>query len=500
MATLLILTTAAVAITGSAATAVMRSYLVDRVDGVLERQTNSAMPFMTQDVDPAKPDAVSTGTSERTVAPQATATRLPSAYLFITRDADGVELRRENAQFDPVGAAPQLMPVTLAQAQARAGEPFEIAAVDRKQAPWRALLTPLPDGSGSLMVAVNLSEVQTTVGRLGRILFAVGVGVLILMALLAYGMVRTSLRPLREVEATARAIAAGDLTRRVPEHPARTEVGQLSAAVNVMLVRVESAVNEREAAAENARRSEERMRRFVTDASHELRTPLTSIRGFAELYRQGASAPEQVPTLLRRIEDEATRMGLLVEDLLLLARLDQQRPLQREPVDLVAVATDTVHAARAANPGRTLTVEEVAADDPPVVIGDSGRLRQVIANLVNNACVHTPADTPITVRVGSLRDAGGPWAVLEVIDRGAGLSAADCQRVFERFYRADSSRARTTGGSGLGLSIVAALVAAHRGEVTVGDTPGGGATFRVLLPAVADPAPTETARPEHAHF
>ncbi|MGQ0624201.1 MAG: ATP-binding protein [Sporichthyaceae bacterium] len=499
MVTLLALTTAAVAITGFAATALMRSYLIDRVDGALERQSASAMPFMTASLAPG-PSADPMGNSERTIAPQVTSTRLPSAYLFITRDPGGAEIRRENAQFEPAGTAPALRPVTLAQAQARAGAPFELPALDRSAPPWRALLTPLPDGAGSLMVAINLSEVQITVQRLGRILFAIGAGVLILMALIAYAMVRSSLRPLREVEATTRAIAAGDLSRRVPDHPARTEVGQLSAAVNVMLAQVEVAVHEREAAAENARRSEERMRRFVTDASHELRTPLTSIRGFAELYRLGASAPEQVPGLLRRIEDEATRMGLLVEDLLLLARLDQQRPLQRDPVDLVAVATDTVQAARAANPGRTLTVVELAADDPPVVIGDPDRLRQVIANLVNNACVHTPAGTPITVRVGSLRDGGGPWAVLEVIDHGAGISAADCERVFERFYRADGSRARSTGGSGLGLSIVAALVAAHRGEVTAGDTPGGGATFRVLLPAVADQAPSEPSPVEHAHF
>jgi two-component system OmpR family sensor kinase len=286
------------------------------------------------------------------------------------------------------------------------------------------------------------------------------------------------------VEATARAIAAGDLSRRVPDHPRRTEIGQVSAAVNVMLSQIETSVREREGSAAAARTSEERMRRFVTDASHELRTPLTSIRGFAELYRQGAAAPENVPSLIRRIEDEATRMGLLVEDLLLLARLDQQRPLERVPVDLVTVATDAVHAARAADPERLIEVGVLGDDDPPGVIGDEGRLRQIADNLVGNACTHTPPGTPVRVGVGAETSNGRSWAVLEVADSGPGLSAEESARVFERFYRTDTSRARRTGGTGLGLSIVAALVAAHGGDVSVRSSPGQGATFRVRLPAL----------------
>jgi two-component system OmpR family sensor kinase len=474
MAALLVLTTAAVGITGITAAAVLRDYLVDRLDNRLELYTNTAMPYMSQPVfSPGAPptDAL-------------TLPRLPNPYFLITWDPAGKELRRENAEFEAPGAAPRLTSVTLAEAEARAGAPFSVPAVGGDEPGWRALLTPLPGGKGSLMVAVSLNEVDITVSRLGRILLAVGLTVLTLVAVLAYAIVRTSLRPLREVEATARAIAAGDLSRRVPEHPRRTELGQVSAAVNVMLSQIETSVREREGSAAAARTSEERMRRFVTDASHELRTPLTSIRGFAELYRQGAAGPEQVPNLMRRIEDEATRMGLLVEDLLLLARLDQQRPLERVPVDLVTVATDAVHAARAADPDRLIEVGVLNGDDPPGVIGDEGRLRQIADNLVSNACTHTPPGTPVRVGVGAETSNGRSWAVLEVADSGPGLSAEESARVFERFYRTDASRARRTGGTGLGLSIVAALVAAHGGDVTVDSSPGRGATFRVRLPAL----------------
>ena len=476
MAALLVLTTAAVGITGATATAVLREYLVDRLDSRLELYTNTAMPYMSQPLTPPGSPSIS----------PLTLPRLPNPYFLISFDPEGKELRRENAQIDAPGAAPRLRPVTLPEAETLAGTPFYIDAVGGNQADWRALVTPLPDGQGSLMVAVSLNEVDITVSRLTRILIAVGLSVLTLVAVAAYVIVRSSLRPLREVEVTAQAIAKGDLSRRVPEHPPRTEVGQLSGAVNVMLSQIETALDEREASAAKARTSEERMRRFVTDASHELRTPLTSIRGFAELYRQGAAGPEQVPSLVRRIEDEATRMGLLVEDLLLLARLDQQRPLERVPVDLVTVATDAVHAARAAAPDRVIEVGLLGdGDDAPGVIGDEARLRQIADNLVGNACTHTPPGAPVRVDVGTETSEGRRWAVLQVADSGPGLSEEESARVFERFYRTDASRARRTGGTGLGLSIVAALVAAHGGEVTVTSRPGQGAVFKVRLPAAA---------------
>jgi two-component system OmpR family sensor kinase len=243
-----------------------------------------------------------------------------------------------------------------------------------------------------------------------------------------------------------------------------------------MLAQIESAFRIQQASEAAARSSEERMRRFIADASHELRTPLTSIRGFAELYRQGAA--DDVPRLMSRIESEAARMGLLVEDLLLLARLDAQRELTRAPVDLVALAADAVHDARALAPDRKVTLEVAHNEEVPVVLGDEPRLRQVLSNLMTNALTHTPPGTPVTIGVAT--EPG--WAVLSVTDQGPGLEPQDAQRVFERFYRADSARARSRGGTGLGLSIVAALTAAHGGVAELNTALGAGATFRIRLP------------------
>jgi two-component system OmpR family sensor kinase len=355
------------------------------------------------------------------------------------------------------------------------------------------LATPLSDGSGTLTVALKLTDVNNTVNRLRFIELIVGLGVLLVLGALGYGVVRSSLKPLVEVETTAEAIAAGDLTRRVPERDPRTEVGRLARSLNAMLAQIEAAFHARETSESAARASEQRMRRFVADASHELRTPLTSIRGFAELYRQGAtSAPDDIDRSMKRIEDEAARMGLLVDDLLLLARLDQQRPLERRPVELLALAADAVHDANAAWPGRTVQLRVLAGDTAPVVMGDDARLRQVLSNLLSNAVTHTPVGTVATVTVG----ADGTDAVLEVSDNGPGLAPDAAERVFERFYRADTSRTRAAGGTGLGLSIVAALVAAHGGTVAVETAPGAGATFRVRLPLAA---PLENAA-EPAHL
>lgn len=488
MAALFVLTTVAVVGTAGAATAVLRGYLVDRVDGALERYSELAVPYTTK---------LAEGTATAADRP-----RMPTPYLLVTRDAAGRETHREDAQLEGPGTGPRLADMTVAEVQARAGRPYEVRAQDAGEHDWRVRSIVLPNGDGSLTFALSLSEVEGTVSRLVRILFAVGVNVLLLITGLAYFIVRSSLRPLKEVEATAEAIAAGDLSRRVPDSYGRiTEVGRLSVALNGMLSQIESAFGDREASAHAARASEDRMRRFITDASHELRTPLTSIRGFAELYRQGAvSKPEQVPDLMRRIEEEAIRMGLLVEDLLLLARLDQHRPIELVPVDLVTIAADTVAAARAAYPGRRIEVRmlDTDTDDLPGVLGDDARLRQIADNLVRNACTHTPPGTPIVVGVGSAVDAGVTWALLEVADSGPGLSPEECERVFERFYRTDRSRARSTGGSGLGLSIVAALVAAHGGKVRLHSSPGAGATFQVLLPTDAQPVAEPPPAPAQA--
>ena len=309
------------------------------------------------------------------------------------------------------------------------------------------------------------------------------------LAVVGYFMIRGSLKRLVKVERTAEAIAAGDLARRVEVADDHTEVGRLGASLNTMLGQIEDAFHARERSELNARASEERMRRFVADAGHELRTPLTSVRGFAELYRMGAVADEaELARVMKRIEDEAARMGLLVEDLLLLARLDQQRPLERQPVNLLFIATDAVADLHALHPERELRLITDPHGEPPVVIGDEGRLRQVIGNLLGNAYTHTPPDTQVRLSIA----AEGPFAVLAVGDNGPGMRPEDSARVFERFFRADPSRVRSSGGSGLGLSIVAALVAAHGGTVDVQSELGIGTTFTVRLPlanAVRPPQP-----------
>jgi two-component system OmpR family sensor kinase len=336
------------------------------------------------------------------------------------------------------------------------------------------------DGNNNpVVLGLSLREVHNTTQRLVLLEALVGAGVLVLLGGGGYVVVQRSLRPLVAVETTAEAIAAGDLSLRVPDADPRTEVGSLSQSFNAMLTQIETAFSAQALSEAEARASEDRMRRFVGDASHELRTPLTSIRGFSELYRSGAlGTGEQVARAMSRIEGEASRMGLLVEDLLLLARLDQQRPLELARVDLLELASDAVHDARAIDPSRDVQLEAVAAGPAPVVSGDAARLRQVFGNLVANALTHTPTGTPVTVRVSSGEDA----ACVEVIDNGPGIPAPDRRRVFERFFRTDASRTRASGGSGLGLSIVSALVAAHSGTVTVDETPGGGATFTVRLP------------------
>jgi signal transduction histidine kinase len=355
---------------------------------------------------------------------------------------------------------------------------------------WRVATAALPDG-WTAVIGTDLGHDQEVIGRLVRIEVIVGFVVLTLLGAAGYLLVRNSLRPLREVERTAQAIAAGDLSQRVPMGDDRTEVGRLSAALNGMLSRIETAFLAQQASEEQARTSENRMRRFVADASHELRTPLTSIRGFAELYRQGAVATtDDTRRLMQRIEAEGARMGLLVEDLLLLARLDQQRPLTITPVDLAAVAGDAVHDARAVQPDRPIALHlDDSLTDVPVVLGDEGRLRQVVSNLVGNALTHTPPDARVTVSLA--QEAEHPdMVVLRVTDRGPGLAPEDAARVFERFYRADASRTREegTGGTGLGLAIVASLVAAHGGSVEVLTAPGQGATFVVRLPRSGPPA------------
>jgi two-component system OmpR family sensor kinase len=329
---------------------------------------------------------------------------------------------------------------------------------------------------GMIVAALPLDDVDDAVHRLILVEGFAGAAVLAVLGLVTWWVVRLGIRPLRKMTAAAGAIAAGDLSQRIPAAASGTEAGELGVALNGMLGRIEEAFDERT-------ESESRLRQFIADASHELRTPVTTIRGYAELYRSGAlDGDGALDDAMRRTEQESVRMGTLVDELLHLARLDQGRPLEQAPVDLRALAADAVLDAQAVAPDRSIVLD---ADDPVVVQGDEARLRQVIANLVGNALVHAPG-APITVGV----DATATTAVLEVVDAGPGMAPADAARAFDRFFRADASRQRHSGGSGLGLSIVDATVRAHHGTAAIDSRPGQGTTVRVELPlAPASPAP-----------
>jgi two-component system OmpR family sensor kinase len=369
--------------------------------------------------------------------------------------------------------------------------------VDTPSGVWRVEVATLADHAGLAVVGVSLNEVDATQDRL----LAINAGVILLVlfgiAVVGGTVVRLGLRPLTRMETTAAEIADGDLSSRIGDADPHTEVGRLGTALNMMLVRIETAMADRTA-------SEQRLRQFLADAAHELRTPLTSIQGFAELYRHGGV--QQGPDLaeaMNAIESEVSRMRLLVNDLLLLARLDEERALEHRPVDLLEVAADTVRDAHVRVPNRFVMLgpldERRDTFDPVTVAGDEARLRQVATNLVANALQHTPEDAEVVVRVGrtTADHAGGapaaatghelapdePVAVIEVADTGPGLLHGDAARVFERLYRAESSRSRRHGGAGLGLSIVASIVDAHGGRCELWTEPGAGARFRVMLPA-----------------
>ena len=319
----------------------------------------------------------------------------------------------------------------------------------------------IEQGGGMLIVATSLRDVDATLHRLFLIELLVTLAVLGALAALALWVIRLGLRPLDAIAATAGAIAAGDLSRRVDVADERTEVGRLGVALNYMLGQIEA--------------SDRRLRRFVADASHELRTPLAAVRAYAELFTRGAERrPQDLARSMRGISRESERMSLLVEDLLLLARLDEKRPLEREPVELDHVVSEAVETAHAVDPRREIDVDV----EPAVVLGDRDRLRQIVDNLLGNVRAHTPPASPVHV---SMRRRSGT-ATIEVRDFGPGMPPDEVTRVFERFYRADESRSRASGGVGLGLSIVAAVAEAHGGRVTAESEPGKGSIFRIELP------------------
>jgi two-component system OmpR family sensor kinase len=382
-------------------------------------------------------------------------------------------------------SAPRLPGLDGASVEARAERPFQVPDSGSGD-DWRVITVPAADTQGaalgSVVAAGSLTSVHSTIRHLGMWMLVIDSLVLVLLGVIAWYAVRAGLRPLRRIEMTAAAIAGGELSSRIPQ-PAttNTELGRLSAALNGMLDRIEAGDAARAA-------TNERMRTFIADASHELRTPLSGIKGFTELYRMGGMPRRtDVDSAMNRIEREATRLVRIVEDLLLLARLDDDTttearlPLQLTPMDLRTLAADALHDLRAMAPERPVTLTGPGGGPPgrAPVLGDEARLRQVTSNLVGNAIGHTPPGTPVRIGVGTLEGR----AVLELSDQGPGMTAEQATHIFDRFYRADTARGRTqTGGAGLGLSIVRSLVGAHHGHVEVDTTPGQGATFRILLP------------------
>ena len=361
---------------------------------------------------------------------------------------------------------PPRIDLSVARAAAAGNEEFTTGSSDAGSYRVRVV----PSGSNGLVViALPTDSVDRAMSRLIGLELGITVIGGVVLVLVAWWVVHLGIRPLKSMTTVATGIAAGDLSARVPEADPTTEAGELGAALNTMLGRIEVAFDERE-------RSQQRLHRFVADASHELRTPVATIRGYAELFRQGGlERRDDLVDAMRRTEQEAIRMGALVDDLLLLAKLDESRPLASAPVDLAMLVRDAASDAHALDPTRHVRPD---APEPIVCAGDSDRLRQVLANLTRNAIVHTPHDTPIELTARG----AGDRVVVQVIDHGPGIAPETADRVFERFARVDASRSRDRGGSGLGLAIVRAIVAAHGGEVWISTTPGGGATVTVTLP------------------
>jgi two-component system OmpR family sensor kinase len=562
IAAVLALVTAALAVISVAGIAFLRSYLLGQADDQLSAAAYTAQPGTVVDsylcfgARPAQPaySGLSIQWLPASGPPQQVLAEVSG--FRAGQLVPGPAIRRTDSWLKLPGRT-QNAPSWLNTDGAPISAPVTVSAASG-DVRWRVISSAAiykcpgaPAVNGTIIVGVDVTRAYQTLNELTVIDLIVSAALLFVLAALGITVIRSSMRPLRDIEQTAEAIAAGDLGRRVPERDRRTEVGRLGRSLNAMLAHIEAAFRARMASEEAARRSEEaarrsaleasrsedRMRQFVADASHELRTPLTAIRGFAEYYRQRGGVVDASPDagdargqsangadtgpsvrlpadpltradvdrLIERVESEAMRMGVLVDDMLLLARLDQQRALDFKTVDLLAIAADALHDARVMAPQRTINLT-VGTADAPLVTGDEVGLRQVVGNLMSNALTHTPEGTPIdiTIRSGALsnghRPATGasqaapsgssppqgqdrePAVILEVSDQGSGLTDEQKEHVFERFYRTDRARSRRAGGTGLGLAIVAAMVSAHHGRVWVESAPGHGATFGFALP------------------
>jgi two-component system, OmpR family, sensor kinase len=395
---------------------------------------------------------------------------VPTTTAVTLLDFEGNMIGQIGGQFATSSDLAEFKNLTPQKVVSYQGKPFTIRGAD-DQADIRAIARLLPSGVGTVVISVALDSVERTLQGLTGIFFLISLLVLVVIGFVTRSLIKLSLKPLNRIEETAAAIAEGDLSARLPSVNPRTEVGRLTKSLNTMLSRIEKSF-------EVQTESEDKLRRFVADASHELRTPLTAIRGFAELHRQGAVVGEEkTRELVSRIEKESIRMSTLVEDLLLLARLDQSRELTFDPVDINYLVNEAIASARAAGPDHEITITSNA--DEVFVLGDSMRIHQAIANLLANARTHTPAGSKIKVEI--FQDESSTQ--ISVSDNGPGLSQEDQSRIFERFFRADPARVRASGeGSGLGLAIVDAIMKAHGGSVSVDSTLGLGSTFKIVFP------------------
>lgn len=415
---------------------------------------------------------------------------LPSNYYVRLDLEDGSSVETVSAFTTAVAGVPEIGSLLEQAVITESGTTEPVTVRSSTGANWIAVAVPMSDygiPQGVLTVAQPLTAVQETMHNTGLYLL-ISSGILILIGgVSAFYLVRLSLKPLREIEEVAGRIADGDLSQRVEDLPQETEIGSLARSLNVMLSHIETSFQRQKA-------TEEKMRRFVSDASHELRTPLAAIRGYGELYHMDGVPPDRVPDIMNRISSEATRMGALVEDLLRLARLDEGRRIRKRTVDIVVMLRDAALDLTALNPVRDVSIVGLDDQQPPEhlwIYADPDQISQVLMNLVGNIDRYTPATSPVEFKVGMTTqapDSSSPvdgddaqWVVIDVVDHGPGVAADELPRLFERFYRGDSSRSRSTGGTGLGLSIVSAVAHAHEGFALASQTPGGGLTVRLAI-------------------
>ena len=452
---------------GVGAQALLKNYLINQVDdqllsvvnGTADRLDQAGIARDDDDDDDRGPQAA------RATTPL---NRVPTSISVTVLDPFGNLVGGIGGDLNSNQVTEYVKGLLPGQVAAFGSKPFTIEAPG---ADFRVATTVLPSSLGSVIVAQSLSDFDKTTRQIGIVFLIIGGLVLLFIAFASRQVIKLSMKPLEKIEATAEKIAAGDLSARLENFEPDTEVGRLSTSLNQMLSRIEESFVART-------ESESKLRRFVADASHELRTPLTSIRGFAELHRQGAVPEgEKTKELISRIEKESMRMGSLVEDLLMLARIDQSREIVMADVDLSTLIKEAVTSAQVAGPEHPIT-SDIAHDVHTQ--GDSDKIYQVVTNLLANARAHTPAGTAIHVATYSADDG----TFVTVADKGPGLTAEDQQHIFERFFRVDTSRQRNSSdGSGLGLSIVDEVMKAHGGSVSVSSEPGNGATFTLHFKA-----------------